>query len=168
MDRAIESFSETKSSKRSRVHRVVQVEKPVNFANYQCYRHSSITTYHCRKIRNRRRVSPFLRNVLFCFAERWRNTNLQNCEAMRHYFFLIGILGLILFGCKKETPDLPHPPTGSEDGSECLPIVAPDTSLSWLFGWSDYRKMMPHFNPNDNDEFLYIDKIPGSDRKSVV
>ena len=81
---------------------------------------------------------------------------------MRHYFFLMGILGLILFGCKKETPDLPHPPTGSEDGSECLPIVAPDTSLSWLFGWSDYRKMMPCFNPSNNDEILYIDQIPGS------
>ena len=46
MDRAIESFSETKSSKRSRVHRVVRVEKPVNFANYQCYRHSSMSDLH--------------------------------------------------------------------------------------------------------------------------
>ena len=81
---------------------------------------------------------------------------------MIRYIFLVGAFMLIFFGCKKETPDLPLPSNGMEDDSECLPIVAPDTSLNWLISWSDYRKMMPCFNPNNNNEFLYIDRLPGS------
>lgn len=81
---------------------------------------------------------------------------------MTRYFFLVSVVMLIFFACKKETPDLPLPSNGLEDDSECLPIASPDTTLNWLIGYSNHLKMMPCFNPSNNNEFLYIDRLPGS------
>jgi hypothetical protein len=83
---------------------------------------------------------------------------------MKNSWGLLLCLVLLVMACKKETQQPPssNQLIGSGDSSECLPIVRPDTTLSWLIGWSTYRKMMPYFNPNNNDEFLYIDRLPGS------
>lgn len=80
----------------------------------------------------------------------------------RQQFAAFLILLLVVYSCKKE----PNEPIGNQGNTlsntvDCPPYELPNDSLGLLLGWSD-RKMMPHFNPNDNDEFLYIDKIPGS------
>jgi hypothetical protein len=83
---------------------------------------------------------------------------------MKYSWGLFLCLVLLVFACKKEIqePQTSSQPVSIADSSDCLPIVRPDTTLGWLIGWSSYRKMMPYFNPNNNDEFLYIDRLPGS------
>jgi hypothetical protein len=72
-------------------------------------------------------------------------------------------LVLLVLACKKEINE-PSANQGSvlSDTLDCPPYELPNESLSVLHSWSNYNKMMPCFNPNNNDEFLYIDKIPGS------
>ena len=80
------------------------------------------------------------------------------------YIIIIILIGLISFSCKKETNEpLTHQQgSDSSDTTDCPPYDLPDDSLGVMLGWSSYRKMMPCFNPNNNNEFLYIDRLPGS------
>jgi hypothetical protein len=81
----------------------------------------------------------------------------------RKELFVVILLFIIVYSCKKETNEPPiHQGSASSDTLDCPPYELPNDSLGVLHSWSNYNKMMPYFNPNNNDEFLYIDKIPGS------
>jgi len=82
---------------------------------------------------------------------------------MKYSLGLILCLLLLVIACKKESVQpVSHQGSILSDTTDCPPYGLPDPNLGVLHGWSNYNKMMPYFNPNNNDEFLYIDKIPGS------
>lgn len=83
---------------------------------------------------------------------------------MMRYFIIIILIGLISFACKKETSEPLTHQQGSNlsETTDCPPYELPNDSLGVMLGWSSYRKMMPCFNPSNNNEFLYIDRLPGS------
>jgi hypothetical protein len=82
---------------------------------------------------------------------------------MKYSWGLFLCLVLLVLACKKETNEPPiHQGSASSDTIDCPPYELPNDSLGVLHSWSNYNKMMPYFNPNNNDEFLYIDKITGS------
>lgn len=80
---------------------------------------------------------------------------------MKRYAILISLI-VFVFACKKEQIKPTQYNTNQSGGADtlgCPSFSSPDSMLQTLFGWSDVRYMMPHFNPNNNDEFLYVDQI---------
>lgn len=81
---------------------------------------------------------------------------------MKYSWCLVLCLILLVVACKKEPVEpsnnnvLLHSAT---DTLGCPTITSPDTLLQTLVAWSELRYMMPHFNPNNNDEFLFVDQI---------
>jgi len=72
---------------------------------------------------------------------------------------------LLVIACKKETPspvanpNIPATSTDSTDSGDCPFVELPNPLQPTLYGWSDVRYMMPHFNPSNNDEFLFVDQL---------
>src|SRR5690606_35601905 len=84
-------------------------------------------------------------------------------QTMTRYVSLTGLIVLILFACNKEPVAEPNQISSNQHGDNdslgCPLVSSPDSLLQTLVGWSEVRYMMPHFNPSNNDEFLFVDQI---------
>lgn len=82
---------------------------------------------------------------------------------MKYFWCPVLCLILLVMACKKEPVDQPNQNNsiqpGATDSLGCPSVSSPDSMLQTLVGWSEVRYMMPHFNPSNNNEFLFVDQI---------
>lgn len=80
---------------------------------------------------------------------------------MKRYAIFISLIVFVL-ACKKEQIEPAQYNTNQSGGVDtlgCPTFSSPDSMLQTLVGWSEVRYRMPHFNPSNNDEFLFVDQI---------